>query len=121
MRLGQGLLGVVFAANGLPPRKLGAVNTPGQSITVTGWQSVVLISFTLRSSSPERRGSIFRPQKIPGKSPKLGETSNPSISGNFAEDCSGSNPDFEVEFRTVREAKAESAARGIWKSAIVWR
>ncbi len=57
------------------------------------------------------RRSKFRPQKIRGKSPKSGETSNPLISGNFAEDCSGSNPDFEVEFRTVREAKAESSAR----------
>ena len=54
---------------------------------------------------------IFRPQKIRGKSPKSGETSNPLIPGNFAEACSGSNPDFEVEFRTVREAKAESSAR----------
>ena len=51
------------------------------------------------------------PQKIRGKSPKSGETSNPLIPGNFAEACSGSNPDFEVEFRTVREAKAESSAR----------
>ena len=53
----------------------------------------------------------LRPQKIRGKSPKSGETSNPLIPGNFAEACSGSNPDFEVEFRTVREAKAESSAR----------
>ena len=36
---------------------------------------------------------------------------NPLIQGNFAEACSGSNPDFEVEFRTVREAKAKSSAR----------
>ena len=53
----------------------------------------------------------IRPQKIRGKSPKSGETSNPLISGNFAEACSGSNWDFEVEFRTVREAKAESSSR----------
>ena len=53
----------------------------------------------------------LRPQKIRGKSPKSSETSNPLILGNFAEDCSGSNPDFEVEFRTVREAKAKSSAR----------
>ena len=33
------------------------------------------------------------------------------ILGNFAEDCSGSNPDFGVEFRTVREANAKSSAR----------
>ncbi len=55
--------------------------------------------------------STFRPQKIRGKSPKSSETANPLISGNFAKDCSGSNPDFEVKFRTVREAKAESSAR----------
>ena len=55
--------------------------------------------------------STFRPQKIRGKSPKSGETANPLISGNFAEDCSGSNPDFEAEPKTVREAKAESPAQ----------
>ena len=62
---------------------------------------------------PEAGVAFVRPQKIRGKSPKSGETSNPLISGNFAADCSGSNPDFEVEFRTVREAKAESSARGL--------